>query len=497
MRVFQSSIRRRGGRARSGASCLVHFYRVHRATVNVTPRRENGYRVRRGTSVAERFRRRFRSGDGDRRRARRARLHRHAVRDAAPRRGAGATRLRRRGRAARRARRHDARRWPRPRWHDWYRSAEDGARRAARARRRQARRHRRAVAGRPARRSSWRAQPARRSGAPSACCRRRCGCRRRRCSFARFMTRLPLLAQRGAAQAGRHRHPRSRRCSGATRSRRAARGMPLRGAAPASSSSARTCATSSATSRRRRCSCTREHDHTVPFACMDAHRRIASARAEYAKVIAARAVVSRDHRSTSSASMCSPRSPTGSAATFDRRRRRMARFVVAIDQGTTGSTVLVFDETAAAARRAAIASSRSTSRSRAGSSTIPRRSGSSVLGALADALHGVGRDVDAAQVAAIGITNQRETTLRVGARDRQAAAQRHRLAGPPHRRPLRRAEGGRARGASSRAHRAGARSVLLGHQAAAGCSTTSPGCARAPSAASSASAPSTATSCGG
>ena len=46
--------------------------------------------------------------------------------------------------------------------------------------------------------------------------------------------------------------------------------------------------------------------------------------------------------------------------------------------------------------------------------------------------------VGAANVAAIGITNQRETVVRVGPRDRQAVRPRDRLAGPPHRGPLRR-----------------------------------------------------------
>ena len=40
----------------------------------------------------------------------------------------------------------------------------------------------------------------------------------------------------------------------------------------------------------------------------------------------------------------------------------------------------------------------------------------------------------AGEIAAIGITNQRETTHRLGPRDRRAAPQRHRLAGPAHRR---------------------------------------------------------------
>ena len=45
------------------------------------------------------------------------------------------------------------------------------------------------------------------------------------------------------------------------------------------------------------------------------------------------------------------------------------------------------------------------------------------------------RAFSATDVAAIGITNQRETDRGLGRRHRRAALQRHRLAGPPHRRP--------------------------------------------------------------
>jgi glycerol kinase len=88
----------------------------------------------------------------------------------------------------------------------------------------------------------------------------------------------------------------------------------------------------------------------------------------------------------------------------------MARFVVSIDQGTTGTTVLVFDETLRLRAR--------------GYREFPQHFPQpgwvehdpeeiwvSVIGALTDALHGSGADVDAAQVVAVGITNQRETTI--------------------------------------------------------------------------------------
>ena len=51
----------------------------------------------------------------------------------------------------------------------------------------------------------------------------------------------------------------------------------------------------------------------------------------------------------------------------------------------------------------------------------------------------------------IGITNQRETTVVWDRAHRQADPPRHRLAGPPHRRGLRRAARGRARGDGDRA----------------------------------------------
>jgi len=90
----------------------------------------------------------------------------------------------------------------------------------------------------------------------------------------------------------------------------------------------------------------------------------------------------------------------------------MSRFVVAIDQGTTGSTVLVFDEKLALRGR--------------GYREFPQHFPQpgwvehepdeiwlSVLNALVEAVHGAGNGggLEAAQIAAIGITNQRETTL--------------------------------------------------------------------------------------
>ena len=109
-------------------------------------------------------------------------------------------------------------------------------------------------------------------------------------------------------------------------------------------------------------------------------------------------------------------------------------------------------------------SSARSSRSRAGSSTTPTRSGRSQSGVMHEALAKAG--VAARDVAAIGITNQRETTVAVGPRDRPADRQRHRLAGPPHRADVRRAARRRARRDVRGEDRPGPRRLLLRHQAA-------------------------------
>jgi glycerol kinase len=88
----------------------------------------------------------------------------------------------------------------------------------------------------------------------------------------------------------------------------------------------------------------------------------------------------------------------------------MSRFVVAIDQGTTGTTVLVFDE-ALGLRARGYREFPQHFPQPGWVEHDPEEIWQSVLGALADALHNSGAPVDAAQVVAIGITNQRETTL--------------------------------------------------------------------------------------
>ena len=86
---------------------------------------------------------------------------------------------------------------------------------------------------------------------------------------------------------------------------------------------------------------------------------------------------------------------------------------------------------AAASSAAPTPSSRSTTRSPAGSSTTPRRSGRCTL---ARAAPGVppGAACAARDVAAIGITNQRETTVLWDRRTGQARPSRDRVAGPAH-----------------------------------------------------------------
>jgi glycerol kinase len=88
----------------------------------------------------------------------------------------------------------------------------------------------------------------------------------------------------------------------------------------------------------------------------------------------------------------------------------MARFVVAIDQGTTGTTVLVFDERLELRARGYREFEQHFPKP-GWVEHDPDQIWESVVGALTDALHVSGADVDAAQVVAVGITNQRETTL--------------------------------------------------------------------------------------
>ncbi|HZS36223.1 MAG TPA: glycerol kinase GlpK [Polyangia bacterium] len=88
----------------------------------------------------------------------------------------------------------------------------------------------------------------------------------------------------------------------------------------------------------------------------------------------------------------------------------MSRFIVAIDQGTTGSTVLVFDDKLALRGRGYREFNQHFPKP-GWVEHDPEEIWTSVQGALADAIHGAGTTVEPAQIAALGITNQRETTI--------------------------------------------------------------------------------------
>ena len=104
--------------------------------------------------------------------------------------------------------------------------------------------------------------------------------------------------------------------------------------------------------------------------------------------------------------------------------------ILAIDQGTTGTTCLVVDDELRVRGPRLPRVRPALPASRAGSSTTPRRSGraSSRRGARRSRDAGVA----AARRAAIGITNQRETTVLWERRTGEPVAPRDRLAGPPH-----------------------------------------------------------------
>ena len=120
------------------------------------------------------------------------------------------------------------------------------------------------------------------------------------------------------------------------------------------------------------------------------------------------------------------------------------RHVIAIDQGTTGSTVLVLDEQLAVRGRGYQEFRQIYPAARLGRA---RPRGHLGVGARR-ARPGAARASTPSSIAAIGITNQRETTVLWDRKTGKRRPQRDRLAGPPHRRPLRRA---RSRAATRRA----------------------------------------------
>ena len=135
--------------------------------------------------------------------------------------------------------------------------------------------------------------------------------------------------------------------------------------------------------------------------------------------------------------------------------------ILAIDQGTTGTTCLVFDRDGQIRGRAYSEFRQHFPRPGWVEHDpneiweVTRRVASH---ALADAR------ADTGSLDAIGITNQRETVVAWDQRTGEPVSQRAGLAGPPHRRPLRRAARGGPRRAGSRAHRLGHRPLLLRDQ---------------------------------
>src|SRR5213079_2304402 len=90
----------------------------------------------------------------------------------------------------------------------------------------------------------------------------------------------------------------------------------------------------------------------------------------------------------------------------------MSKLIVAIDQGTTGSTVLVFDEKLALRGRGYREFKQHFPKP-GWVEHDPEEIWQSVLAALGEAIHGNGAGVaiDPTQIAAVGITNQRENTI--------------------------------------------------------------------------------------
>ena len=140
----------------------------------------------------------------------------------------------------------------------------------------------------------------------------------------------------------------------------------------------------------------------------------------------------------------------------------MDGFVLSIDQGTTGTTALVFDRECRVRGRGYSEFTQHYPRPgwvEHDAEEIWRVS----LKAAADALGAAG--VGAEGLRAVGITNQRETVV-AWERATSAPVARRRLAGQALGRDVRRAEGARARRLDSREDRARVRPVLLRHEVA-------------------------------
>ena len=90
----------------------------------------------------------------------------------------------------------------------------------------------------------------------------------------------------------------------------------------------------------------------------------------------------------------------------------MAKYIMALDAGTTSNRCILFNEHGEMCSVCAAGVYRSISPSLAGWSTTPMRSGRRQLGVAVEAMQKIG--ATAADIAAIGITNQRETDHRLG-----------------------------------------------------------------------------------
>ena len=143
--------------------------------------------------------------------------------------------------------------------------------------------------------------------------------------------------------------------------------------------------------------------------------------------------------------------------------QELAEFVAAIDQGTTSTRCMIFDHDGAEVGRHQLEHEQILPKAgwvEHNPVEIWERTASVITSALNKT------KLSATDLAALGITNQRETVAGVGPADRQAVLQRDRLAGHPHR-PHRLGAGPRR---PRRRHpaqgRAAARHVFLGGQGA-------------------------------
>ena len=148
--------------------------------------------------------------------------------------------------------------------------------------------------------------------------------------------------------------------------------------------------------------------------------------------------------------------------------------ILAIDQGTTGTTCLVFDEEAELIGRGY----------REFEQHFPKpgwvEHDAAEIWTVTQAVAGEALEdagVAGDELDAIGITNQRETVCRLGSGDGRAAAPRAGLAGPPHRQALRRAAGRRATRRCSASAPAWSSTRTSPARRSSGCSRTSTGSA--------------------